>query len=424
MIEEDRLHIVQQFLASRELPTPWHKGLTPPREYVSDMLIKGNYKIEAFCLKLNNHFQAPDACFMCMVMRLTAPAPADPENFRDQPGQNEKIASITTSHAGVMAWLNPCVLAMALPLPPGHLPQDLTSDIKKKVETALDVSISMGAAPFPWMNFSRQEIFYHSIKALDHSTFHPPGTIIVPPNAITFNIIGDRRYQSGLFERAMAEYHLGLLLDSKDFNLLNSLGVCNSVLNRLDQALAQFEKALEIIPDDAMALYNAGLVCNLMEDLEKAGAYLTRASKLNNTLFEIELTAGILFAKTNDTATALVHLEKAANLSPGAGLPRALIGDICLKEGNYPRAVTAYTSAIKCNPRDPWTMSGLARAYEIQDTNTEIALSLGRQSIALAPEIALFRHRLGRIYLKKGWYEKAAMEFTEGARHLNDTTKA
>ncbi len=417
MKEEDRLHIAEQFLASRELTPPWHKGFTPPREFVSDMLIKGNYKTEAFCLKLN-HFQEPGASLLCMVMRLTAPEPGA-ENFREQPAQNERISSITTTHAGVMAWLTPCVLAMALPLPPGHLPQDLACDIKQEMETTLDISISMGAAPFPWMNFTRQEIFYHSIKALDHSSFHIPGTIIAPPNAITFNIIGDRRYQSGLFETAMEEYHLGLLLDPGDFNLLNSLGVCNSVLNRFEQALEQFEKALEIIPDDAMALYNAGLVCNLMEDLEKGGRYLTRASNLNNSLFEIELTAGILFAKTDDTATALEHLEKAASLSPGAGLPRALIGDICLKKGDYTRAVTAYTSAIKCNPRDPWSMSGLARVYEIQDINTDIALSLGRQSIALAPEIALFRHRLGRIYLKKGWYAKAAMEFTEGARHLS-----
>ena len=417
MIEEDRLHIAEQFLASRELATPWHKGLTPPREYVSDMLIKGNYKTEAFCLKLNR-FQESSAPLLCMVMQLTAPEPGT-DNFRDQPGQNEKISSITTTHSGVMAWLTPCVLAMAIPMSPEHFPRDLTSQIKQEMETALDVSISMGAAPFPWMNFNRQDIFYHSIRALDHANFHLPGTIIAPPNAITFNIVGDRRYQSGLFETAMAEYHLGLLLDAADFNLLNSLGVCNSVLNRFDQALEYFEKALEIIPDDVMALYNAGLVCNLMEDLEKGGAYLTRASELNNSLFEIELTAGILFAKRNDTATALKHLDKAARLSPEAGLPRALIGDICLKKGDYPRAVTAYTSAIKCNPRDPWTMSGLARVYEIQDTNMEIALSLGRQSIALAPEIALFRHRLGRIYLKKGWYDKAAMEFSEGARHLS-----
>lgn len=419
MIEEDRLHIAQQFLASRELITPWHKGLTPPREYASDMLIKGNYKTEAFCLRLKR-FQEPNSSLLCMVMRLTAPEPVA-ENFRDQPELNEKISSITNTHAGVIAWLGPCVLAMALPLPPGHLPQDLTSDIKKEMETALYASISMGAAPFPWMDFSRQEIFYHSIRALDHATFHLPGTTIVPPNAITFNIIGDRRYQSGLFEKAMEEYHLGLLLDPKDFNLLNSLGVCNSVLNRFDKALAQFEKALEIIPNDSMALYNAGLICNLMDNLEKGAVYLTRASELNNNLFEIELTAGILFAKTKNTATALDHLEKAAALSPRAGLPRALIGDICLKKGDYPRAAAAYTSAIKCNPRDPWSMSGLARVYEIQDINTEIALSLGRQSIALAPEIGLFRHRLGRLYLKKGWYEKAAMEFTEGARHLNGT---
>ena len=415
MTQEDRFRIPKRFLASRELPTPWQEGLTPPLEYISDMLIKGNYKTEAFCLKLNR-FQERHSSLVCMIMRLTTPK-AENENFRDGPEPGDKISQITTRHEGIMAWLTPNVLAMVLPLPPGHSAKNLAFDLKKELETTLDVILSMGVAPFPWMDFSHREIFYHSIRALDHAAFHIPGTLIVP-NAVTFNIIGDRRYQSGLFEAAMEEYHTGLRLDPKDFNLLNSLGVCNSVLNRFDQALAQFKKALEIIPNDMMALYNAGLVCNLMNELEKGAVYLTRASELNNSLFEIELTAGILFAKKNDSETALDHLEKAVNLAPEAGLPRALIGDICLKKHDYPRAVAAFTNAIKCNPRDAWTMSGLARAYEIQDINMDIAMSLGRQSIALAPEIALFHHRLGRIYLKKGWYEAAAMEFTEGARHL------
>ncbi len=415
MTAKDRIHIAEQFLASRELSvlrSEWDRGLTPPREYISDMLIKGNYKTEAFSLKLNR-FQPPYAPLLCMAVRLT-PWEAKKNNFRDQPELSEKLSQIITRHCGIMAWLTPSVLTMALPLPSDTLAEPMASRIKKEMETALEVTISMGAAPFPWMDFSHQETFYHGVRALDHAGFHDPGVLIFP-TAITFNIIGDRRYRSGLFEEALAEYQLGLLLDPNDVNLLNSLGVCNCVLNRCDQALEQFEKALEIVPDDVMALYNAGLVCNLMEELDKGGAYLTRASRLDNTLFEIELTAGILFAKKNDHSRALAHLEKATTIAPKAGLPLALMGDIYLKQKNYSRAAAAYTKAIKCNPRDPWTMSGLARVYEIRNINMDIALTLGQQSIALAPEIPLFRHRLGRIYLKKGWYEKAAIEFTQGA---------
>lgn len=422
MTAKNRLHLAEQFLASRELSIldsrncPWQKGLTPPREYISDILIQGNYRTEAFSLKLNR-FQNPDEAFLCVVMAFTAPQTGE-IHFQDQPDYTEKISQIITDLNGIMAWLTPSVLVMALPCPPSTLVTQLASAIKKQIETTLDVTISMGASQFPWMDFNRQEIFHHGVKALDHAGFHKPGALIFT-NAITFNISGDRRYRLGLLDEALTEYHLGLLLDPKDFNLLNSLGVCNSVLNRFDQALEQFEKALEIMPGDVMALYNAGLVCNLMDDLDKGGDYLTRASKIDNTIFEIELTAGILFTKANKFCKALDHLERAGDISPEAGLPLGLMGDICLNQGDYPRAVSAYTKAIKCTPRDPWSMSGLARVYEIQNINMDIALSLAQQSIALDPAISLFRHRLGKIYLKKGWYEKAAIEFNHTDKYFS-----
>jgi len=423
MRAKERIHIAEQFLASRELSIlgshapPWQKGLTPPREYLSDMLIQGNYRTEAFSLKLNRFQESGDA-FLCVVMELTAPG-MEETHFQDQPDCNEKVSQIITSHGGIMAWLTPGVLTMAIPLPLEPPPvAQMASAIKKQMENTLGVTISMGSSHFPWMDFSGQEIFNHGVKALDHARFHMPGALIFP-NAITFNISGDRRYHMGLLDEALKEYRQGLLLDPKDFNLLNSLGVCNSVLNRLDQALEQFEKALEIIPRDVMALYNAGLVCNLMDKLDKGGEYLTRASELDCTIFEIELAAGMLFTKADNSPKALKHLERAGNISPRAALPQGLMGDICLKQGDYPRAVTAYTRAIKCNPRDPWSMSGLARVYEIQNINLDIALSLANQSIALAPTISLFQHRLGKIYLKKGWYEKAAIEFTQGDKQFN-----
>ena len=422
MTAKTRLHLAEQFLASRELPIlaspncPWQKGLTPPREYISDMLIQGNYRTEAFALKLNR-FQEPDEAFLCAVMALTVPR-TEETHFQDNPDYTQKISQIITDQGGIMTWLTSSVLAMALPCPASTTVAQISSAIKKQIETTLDVIISMGASQFPWMDFNRQEVFHHGVKALDHARFHKPGTLIFP-TAITFNISGDRRYQLGLLEEALTEYHLGLLLDPNDFNLLNSLGVCNSVLNRLDLALEQFEKALEIMPGDVMALYNAGLVCNLMEDLDKGGDYLTRASMVDNTIFEIELTAGILFNKANNFCKALDHLERAGTISPEAGLPQGLMGDICRKQGDYPRAVSAYTKAIKCNPRDAWSMSGLAQVYEIQNINIEIALSLAYQSIALDPGNSLFRYQLGKIFLKKGLYEKAAIEFNQADKHFS-----
>ncbi|SMC35692.1 Tetratricopeptide repeat-containing protein [Desulfocicer vacuolatum DSM 3385] len=423
MTATSRLHIAEQFLTSREVANqtlpdaPWQKELTPPREYVSDILIQGNYRTDAFSFKLNQ-FQKPEQGFLCAVISFTDNKTLE-THFQDHPRYTEKISGIITDRGGIMSWLTPNVLSMAIPRPCPPAPMaHLASSIKKQMEKSLGVIISMGASIFPWMDFSAQETFHHGVRALDHAGFHKPGALIFP-NPVTFNISGDRRYRLGHIDDALAEYRLGLLLAPTNFNLLNSLGVCNSVLNQFDRALDQFEKALEIMPKDVMALYNAGLVCNLMNHLDKGAEYLTRASKLNNTIFEIELTAGILFTKANRFSRALDHLERAGKISPGTALPHGLMGDIHLKQGDCSRAVKSYTRAIKCNARDTWSMSGLARIYEIQNINMDIAMALARQSVMLDPGISLFRHRLGKIYLKKGWYEKAAIEFNPKKKPFN-----
>lgn len=425
MMAPERFQAMKKYPSSRELSPhpvskarPRHKMLPPPESYVSDILMEGNYKTEAFSLQLDRFLS--DACqtpFLCLALHLHDPEPTGDDLKKDTIWR-AVVSPEVKARSGIMVWLSATVFAVAVPLPDTTTAASTARDFKRDMETKLALAISMGGAVFPCMAFTHHDIFHHAVRALDHAGFYPDGATVFV-DAATFNIIGDRRYAMGHHEAALTEYQLGLLFDPADVNLLNSLGVCNSVLNRFEQALAQFEKIIDIIPEDIPALYNAGLTCHLMGDSARAARFLTRACRPAPPLYEIELTAGIVFAELNNSDKALKHLERAGTLKPRAGTPSSLSGDLHRLQGQFSRAVNAYTRAIKCNPRDGWAMSGLARTYEIQNTNLAVALSLAAQSIAMKPEIPRFYLRLGRIHLKNGDYDNACEVFTRGTRCCN-----
>jgi tetratricopeptide (TPR) repeat protein len=56
-------------------------------------------------------------------------------------------------------------------------------------------------------------------------------------------------------------------------------------------------------------------------------------------------------------------------------------------------------------------MSALGCLFEAQGENPEITLMFCRESVGLAPDNALFRYRLGRLYSNQNRFDEALREF-------------
>ncbi|MBF0302431.1 MAG: tetratricopeptide repeat protein [Desulfamplus sp.] len=389
--------------------------------------------------------------FTCAVIRFKC---AKSDNCHNNTICNDKNQMETLVHAlnsaimdkdGVWQWLSESTLIIAL-WGDKFQAEETIKDFIIFTETTLKIKSHAGAAVFPFFDFSPEMTLCNAVKALDHSAFFVPGTLTFFDD-VTQNIYGDRLYQLGRVEDAAREYEKGLEIRGDNLNLLNSLGVCYSLMNRLDLAREQFDKAIQFYKssqpekiskfkstddtneisttpisknddgetDDSqfMIFYNAALTCNLVGDIEKGIEYINQATKMHKDFFEAELTAGILFLKANTKDDALVHLNKAVKLKPESAVAHRILGDLYLQTNLPAKSVHEYTLALKLNPCDSSSMSGLARALEIQNKNLDIALTLALNSLAITPDNPYFRTRLAKIYLKKGRYDFADIEFSE-----------
>ncbi len=294
-----------------------------------------------------------------------------------------------------------------------------TIGLTRRIQTCLkektQKTITAGVAEYPTITYQKSEILENAAKALDHATFFGPGSAVAF-DGISLNISGDKLYEKGEIQAAVDELKTALKLDPANVNVHNSLGVCFGILGDYEPAIEAFKAAISIEPEEYMALYNLGLVFMLTGKRDLALELFLKADKINGDAYEVTFQTGKLYLDLGNLEKARLYLERAADLAPEAGAVYRYLGD-CHAAANMPQeAIAAYRKAIKLNPQDAVSISALGCLFEAQGENSEITMMFCRESVELAPDNALFRYRLGRLYSNQNRLDQALSEFQQAQK--------
>ncbi|MBR9985212.1 MAG: tetratricopeptide repeat protein [Desulfosarcina sp.] len=330
------------------------------------------------------------------------------------------VATLCRTHQGKWARIGPDRFACVFPhlaAADGHL---LAQQLFEAAPEAENSPFTIGVAAYPTINYVRTQIVENAEKALEHASFFGPGTIIVF-DAVSLNISGDRYYQAGDIARAIDEYKKGLLLDPGDANLHNSLGVCHGVLNDLDSALSAFENAIWLSPREVMAIYNKGYILLRKGNAEQALGCFLQADTCEPNVFEVIFHIGQTLVEMGANEKARPYLEAATLANNRSGPAFKGLGACLDQLGLTKEAIQAYKRAVKINPGDAESLSLLGRLYTERGESLDVASVLCEQSVRLAPDNALFRHRLGHVFLNQGKLNHALAEFELAAAMGHDS---
>ncbi len=287
---------------------------------------------------------------------------------------------------------------------------ELADKIKSRLAELHNGTVSIGIASFPTLNFNKNQVIDNARKALDHAAFFGPDSMVLF-DAVSLNISGDTLYQKGDIDGAIMEFKAALLLDPSNVNVHNSLGVCYGVLGDYVKALEEFEETIRIDPEEAMALYNVGLANMLMDNRDKALEYFLDADRKEEDIFEVAFQIGRLYLEMGKQEQGKKNLEKAIRLNPDSGIALRYLGECCVAMNLTDEAISAYKKAIRQNPNDAESLSALGYLFDLKGENPEITAIFCQQSIDIAPENGLFRHRRGNLYLKRNQLEDALEQF-------------
>ncbi len=206
----------------------------------------------------------------------------------------------------------------------------------------------------------------------------------------------------------------GLQLDAANADINFLLAQAYTDVGAVDKGIAQLEKTLRTVPDNASLWLRSGELYRSLGKLELAQKQYEQALKLekDNAQAQLGLAQALLDLK---------QLSKAKNIAISlAGKPEMtaignyLLGLIALQEKNAGEAVLALGKATRAQPDNAKAWLALADAYAALNKAEEQTSSL-RSAMKADPVSFEVLQRLGNNLLQRGKFTEAADILTQAA---------
>jgi len=279
-------------------------------------------------------------------------------------------------------------------------------EIVKLAAETLGVSVAIGSACYPFLNFDRADILENCRKALEHALLLPEPRVAVF-DSISLNLSADRRFMAGDIYGAVEEFKLALLDDENNLLARNSLGICYAQLGRFDEARRQFEQVTAINVKDVLAQYNLGWANHRLGDLKKAEQAYRQCLKADPGHVYALMRLGSLCEGAGHLKKAANHYRKAAAQPGGERMVLRPLARVAYRQGDLEAAREYLHLALNADHNDHQALHMLARLYLDQGEDPQIAEVLARQSAALSPERALYWDTLVEALEAQGKVEEA-----------------
>ncbi len=312
----------------------------------------------------------------------------------------------------------------------GKVGEDILLLLEKKKK---DLSVNAGVSSFPSIDFRKSELLINCRKALLHGSFLEPSGV-VHFDAVSLNISGDIYYGDGDLVRAVKEYRRGLLLDSNNGNLLNSLGVCYAQMNRHKEAVNCFSKACVSREDQFMAYYNLGLEQQLQVENLQAIDSFTKALALpmqeereetarKDILFQLAVLC-VEEGLYEKGLELLLSWYKSESESPRSGKAARYLGESYYRVGMYREAMTWLQRAMRYDEYDAEVLGLLGELYLRENEGDDIALRFCEKSVELSPDSFNLKIRLSRAQIHCGDFQSAIKNLRPCLRNRKFRPKA
>ena len=173
-----------------------------------------------------------------------------------------------------------------------------------------------------------------------------------------------------------------------------------------EPALYNFQKSLEINPQDVFGHFMMGFIYQKIGKFEKARIEFFECIQIDPAYVNGYIHLGGIHFKLGQIDPALQYLGKALELDPDSIEAHRNLGVLYLSEGEYDRAVEAYKEALQRDPESPDILYDLGSIYFAQKDYPS-AFQNYQKAITLNPHYIDAYNGLGTIYLAQGKIEEA-----------------
>ena len=176
---------------------------------------------------------------------------------------------------------------------------------------------------------------------------------------------------------ALAHYNFGMTILPK---------------GRADEALAHFQKAVELDPNHARAQVGLGAALFQKGQVDEAIAHFQKALTMEITPDPsgVYYDLGLALLQQGRVDEAIAHFQKAMEIQPANADFHSILGDTLLQRGRVDEAIVQYQAVLKIRPGQPEACNKLCRAAWVLATSSEASIRNGAKAVELAGQMERF----------------------------------
>ena len=241
--------------------------------------------------------------------------------------------------------------------------------------------------------------------------------------AITETNLGVALQAQGRLDDAIAQYQRAAAIRSDYAPAYNNLGVALRERGQLDEAIAAYRESLKYRSDDpgahvnlATALLERGHAVEALEHFRAAGDAIPLTAGTRNNI-------GVALLRTGQTDAAIEQFRAALADQPDFDPALRGLGDAMLRHGRREEGIALYRRRVELDPREP------ARRYDLGNLLLESGDVTGaerefRALIAIAPDAAQAHSRLGVALAAQDRFDEAIVAFRRALALMPDYAEA
>ncbi|AFY38783.1 Tetratricopeptide TPR_1 repeat-containing protein [[Leptolyngbya] sp. PCC 7376] len=183
---------------------------------------------------------------------------------------------------------------------------------------------------------------------------------------------------AGRFIEAIASYDKALEINPNDQDIWNNRGSALSTLGKKDEAITSYDKALEINPDDQDTWNNRGSTLSDLGRKEEAITSYDKSLEINPNHYQAWRNRGSALSDLGRKEEAIISFDKALEINPNYHEAWGARGNALLACERYEEAITSFDKAFDISPNYDETPYGRGYALEKLGKHEEAIISFDK----------------------------------------------
>ncbi len=235
--------------------------------------------------------------------------------------------------------------------------------------------------------------------------------------------LGCALLQKGNVDEAIAQYQKALQIKPDYAEACYNLGCALLQKGNVDEAIAQYQKALQIKPDYAKACYNLGCALLQKGSVDEAIAQYQKALQITLDYAEAHNNLGSALFQESNVDEAIAHYQKALQIKPDFAEACYNLGCALLQKGNVDEAIAHFQKALQIKPDYAEACYNLGCAL-LQKGSVDEAIVYYQKALQITPDYAEAHYNLGNTLLQKGDVDEAIAHFQKALQIKPDFAEA